>query len=194
MERIERDRSTKEYLEKSLSDSKDAITELEEDIVDRIKVRTILQQVAQDIQSSFKVRLSEIVTLALCTIFDETYIFNIDFVQKRNKTETEIYIMKGDVRLSPLDSMGGGVLQVISFALRLSLFLLKTPRLRNTIILDEPFSFLSKDHQEKAGELLLTLSKKLGIQFIVVTHSDFMVGDSTFEVINTNNISKVLEL
>jgi DNA repair exonuclease SbcCD ATPase subunit len=59
-----------------------------------------------------------------------------------------------------------------------------SPRTRNTIILDEPFRFLSEDHQEQAGIMLKEISKKLGIQFLVVTHNPILaeVADRTFNV------------
>jgi len=74
------------------------------------------------------------------------------------------------VRMNPSADSGGGAVDVAAFALRLSLWSLQNPRSRNTIILDEPFRFLSKDLHHKAGELLKQISETLGIQLIIVTH------------------------
>jgi len=66
-------------------------------------------------------------------------------------------------------------------------------RISNTIVLDEPFRFLSRELQGRAGEMLKLLSQKLGIQFIFVTHVQDLVeaADRVFEVRKKKQISKV---
>jgi DNA repair exonuclease SbcCD ATPase subunit len=64
------------------------------------------------------------------------------------------------------------------------------------IILDEPFKFISRDLQERAGEILKTLSKKMNLQILMVTHiPEFIeVADKVFEVKkNDKGISRVIE-
>jgi len=64
----------------------------------------------------------------------------------------------------------------------------------NVIILDEPFRFLSKDLQPRAGEIMRELSHRLNIQFIMVTHAKEMIeiSDRVFEVSQIDGISKVV--
>ena len=52
------------------------------------------------------------------------------------------------------------------------------------IILDEPFRFISRDLQARAGEILKMLSQKLGLQILMVTHIGEMIdiADKVFEV------------
>jgi ABC-type lipoprotein export system ATPase subunit len=81
---------------------------------------------------------------------------------------------------------------VISFALKISLWNLKRGKKNNTLIFDEPFKFYNYE-QEKVGELKKELSRKLGLQFIFVTHNPVYAkdSDSVFEVVQINGVSKV---
>lgn len=158
------------------------------------KARAILQIVAQDVQSSIKLHIEDIVNLAIDTVFPNSYTFVLDFVLKRNKTECEMFVMDQDGNKQDIVyGNGGGLVDIISFALRISLYSLKSGKKNNTIILDEPFRFLSKDLHNKAGEILQELSEKLHIQFIIVTHEDSIVdyADRVFTVKKINNNSEV---
>ena len=69
------------------------------------------------------------------------------------------------------DDLGGSVLDVISFALRVVLWTLETPQSRPIFILDEPMKWLGNgDELEKACRLLYELSHELKIQILLVTH------------------------
>lgn len=148
------------------------------------QAQAIIQRVAKDTQSQLEYHITDIVTMALETIFDEPYKFGVEFVVKRNKTECELFFERGGERIKPMDAAGGGVIDTTTFALKIALWTLQTPRSRNTIILDEPFKFLSKDLLPRSSELLQRLSDKLNLQFIIVTHLDELTecADKVFKV------------
>jgi len=70
---------------------------------------------------------------------------------------------------SILDGCGGGLKDIVSFALRVAIWSLDSES-SPVILLDEPFKFVSAGHRNQGAELLHTLSRKLGIQFVVVSH------------------------
>lgn len=153
----------------------------------------IAQQVAKQTQNQIKIHISEMVSLALGSIFEDPYSFELDFVDKRGKTEAEMYFVRDGERINPMDASGGGAVDVASFALRIALWNIKRPKSNNTIVLDEPFRFLSKDLQPKASELLKLLSDRLGIQFIIISHNPEIIqaADKIFEVKIHKGISSV---
>lgn len=160
------------------------------------EAQQILQLVAQETQKNIVVHISDIVTTALDAVFEsDAYEFRIDFVQKRGRTEAELYFERDGNRCDPLTASGGGAVDVAAFALRVALWSLVNhgSRISNTIVLDEPFRFLSRELQGRAGEMLKMLSQKLGIQFIFVTHVQDLVeaADRVFEVRKKKQISKV---
>jgi DNA repair exonuclease SbcCD ATPase subunit len=69
------------------------------------------------------------------------------------------------------------------------------PRTRNTIILDEPFKHLSDTYQDQASAMIKELSRKLNLQFIIITHKEALTNyaDKIFKVSIKNGKSQVSE-
>ena len=90
---------------------------------------------------------------------------------------------------------GGGVIDIASFALRIALWSISSPRPMNTLIFDEPFRFLSRELQPRAGIMLQEICKKLGLQIILVTHNPSLIdsADKIFRVSQRNGKSIVKE-
>jgi len=151
----------------------------------------ILQETATEMQESLRWHISDIVQTAIDAVFPDMYEFKIDFIIKNNRTNCDIYLEKDGKKIDPMNSSGGGLIDIVSLALRMSAWSLgKTD---NLIIMDEPLKFLSEDLKPLAGEIIQTLSKKLNLQLIIVTHDKFLidVADKVFKVKLKNNISYV---
>jgi DNA repair ATPase RecN len=146
------------------------LDEMEQEIGGIEEAQEIAQHVALATQEELKVRLSDLVSSALQAVFETPYQFEIEFEHKRGGTEARLMFVRDGLEIDPLTEAGGGVVDVASFALRLACILLSRPAVGRTVFLDEPFKFLSRDMQPRAGELLEELSKKLSIQFVLVTH------------------------
>ena len=144
----------------------------------------IIQAVTQQTQEQLQYHLSELVTLALQSILPEPYDFKLNFTSRRNKTEVDIVLVRDSKEFDPLTCLGGGVIDFISFALRITLWSITSPHRRAVLILDEPFKHLSKDLHGKASRLLRLISSKLGMQIIMVSHSPDLIeaADKVFEV------------
>lgn len=134
------------------------------------RVQSIFQDCAQLIQQKAHLRISAVVSKCLSIVFDEPYSFHILFEQKRGKTEARLVFKRGEMEIDPLFASGGGVIDIASFALRISCMMLKTPEVRKLIIMDEPFKFVSEQYQDYVRDMLQQLSDELGIQFIMITH------------------------
>lgn len=153
--------------------------------------QVILQEVATETQARLKLHLEELVQSAIDAVFPDQYKVHIDFLSKAGQTECDIYLMRGNDRIDPMDSSGGGVVDIVSFALRLVSWSIGTTE--NTIVLDEPFKFLSVGLRSLAGDLLRRLSHILGLQLIYVTHDPELVqvADRVFEISQKEGISSV---
>lgn len=160
------------------------------------QAQVFLQKVAQDTQSQLKLKIEDIVNLALNTVFPDEYLFQVDFNVSRGKTDAELVFVnqKTGGRVDPMTASGGGVVDIVAFALRIAGYVLES-NVDNVIILDEPFRFVSKDLVDRAGEILKVLSTKLGLQIILVTHiPEFIdIADKVFRVRkNQNGVSKII--
>ena len=143
-------------------------------------IQVLFQKVAQETQEQLKYHLEDVVQLAIDTCFPGEYKFSVSFELLRGKTEAHIVLIKNGKEIDPLTAVGGGLVDLLSFALRISIWTLT--KTRNTIILDEPFKHLSENLHSFAGEFLKTISKKMGIQFIMVSHNKTII-DSADNVI-----------
>jgi ABC-type cobalamin/Fe3+-siderophores transport system ATPase subunit len=156
-----------------------------------LKARSIVQIVAEQTQKKLEYHISNLVSMALASVFPEPYVFQLRFVQKRNKTEAELIFSKnGNETDDILNTGGGGVADIASIALRISLWSIK--KTRPTLILDEATKFLhSPEYQEKASQMLKEVSEKLGLQIIMVSDQKNILeyADKVIPVINKNGTS-----
>ncbi len=153
------------------------------------KARAIIQTVAEQTQKQIEYHISNLVSLALASVFPDPYEFKIQFVQRRNRTEADLIFIKDGNEGTPIDVSGGGPLDVASFALRASIWSIKPTR--NVLILDEPFGFVSRDLQYKCSEMVKMISEKLNVQIIMVSHIPELIAkaDKVVGVTNKGGIS-----
>jgi ABC-type sulfate/molybdate transport systems ATPase subunit len=173
-------------IQKSLAEVKVQLQEKNRSLIRHERAREIVRSVGLKTQEQLQFHIADITSLALEAVFDNPYELKVEFVQRRNKTECDLYFVRGDNKVDPMEAAGVGAVDVASFALRIA-------RTRNTIILDEPFRFLSANYQEKASTMLKEISDKLKIQFIIVTHEETLTAaaDKIFEVSIRNGKTKV---
>lgn len=159
------------------------------------KARQVINEAAKNTQQFFKAQVETLVTTAIRTVFDRPFEFKLIFEEKRNKIEARPVIKEGENEYDPKDEMGGGIIDIISFALRVVLWSLQTNRTRNVFILDEPFKWTGA-LMVKAGMMLKELSDKLGIQVIMITHDDELmdISDKTWIVRHNGEKSIVKEM
>jgi len=164
------------------------------DIKSHDMARIILTNAGKIAQENMTKKVETLVTLAIRTVFDRPLTFKLIFEEKRKNVEARPVILEGGNEFSPKDDLGGGVIDIVSFALRLVIWHISTPRRRNIFILDEPFRFTGK-LINKAGEVLQYLSKELGFQVILISHDDELIGfcDRVYRI-HHNGVESVVKL
>jgi DNA repair exonuclease SbcCD ATPase subunit len=161
----------------SLNGERGRLVESQGRVATLTEARSIAQEVAVQIQEEAHKKIASLVTRCLEAVFDHPYSFHIHFERIRGKTEARLVFERGGVELEGLDSVGGGVIDVAAFALRLACLSLTRPRPRMALFLDEPFRFVSANYRPRVAELLETLSQELSLQVLLVTHdADFRLG------------------
>ena len=183
---------TQALLSKQKSDLQDQIEGLKGDIEIYIKARWVLSEVARLTQEKVKEYIETLTTMAIRAVFDSDFEFLVEFKISRNKSECYFSVKEDGFEYVPKDDDGGGLIDIISFALRVVLYSLEKPRSRRVIILDEPFKWTGK-LMGRAGEMIKEISEKLGIQIIMVTHEPELseIADRSFLVEKIDGISRV---
>ena len=125
-----------------------------------------VQKAARDTQDQLRVRIEDVVQSSLDAVFPGSYTFRTEFVARRGRTELDMWLDKDGTRMDPLDSNGGGVVDVLSLALRVCCLTMSMNA--RVLLLDEPFKFIRGRARQRLGDMLSRLSRKLGIQVIMV--------------------------
>lgn len=194
-EQVDQLKGRRTQIKQDIRDTKALIRTKKQSLYNHEEAREILRKVGLETQQQLQYRISDITSLALEAIFPDPNELVAEFVERRNKTECDLYFMKNGNKADPLASTGGGVVDVASFALRVASWSMQSPRSRPVIFLDEPFKHLSTDLQPKASEMLKEISDRLGLQLIMVTHEEELMeeADKTFRVSIVNGVSHVEE-
>jgi len=172
---------TEEKLSRTDLETKEKeVVRLKEELQDFTQARWVLSEVSRITQQNFSTYVQEMVTMAIQSVFSRPFKFIMNFEIKRNKSECALTVQDGDGEpFIPKDEMGGGLLDIISIALRVVFWSLERPRSEAVFLLDEPMKFVGKgDMFHRAGKLLRDLSEKLGVQFIINTHEEELVSMS----------------
>lgn len=166
--RISSLKARKKVIEKDIQKKEKELENCKKEKQDAEDARTILQVAAKETQRNLETHFSSLVTNSFDIVFDDPYEFKPEFVEKRNKTECNLWFVRNGKHLTPRFSSGGAVRDVAAFALRLAYWRLE--KSEPLLILDEPFKKLHRDRLLRVTETIRYLSDELGLQMIIVTH------------------------
>lgn len=158
--------------------------------------RTALTEFAQQSQEEIKTSIEDLVTLALRSVFDREWSFKLYFERKRNDFTIRPVIVENGEEFDPKDELGGGAIDIISYALRVILFSLSDDAndYERVMILDEPMKFVGTgDTLSRAGSMIKEIAERLEIQTIMVTHDEELaeISDVAYEVTHNGTKSEI---
>lgn len=155
---------------------------------------SIARKAAQLVQDALASRLSGIVTKALRTVFqDSERSFLIRFVERRDVTECDFFIVIDGEEYDVLDEDGGGVADVCSLCLQIAAILL-SPETEKILIADEIARHLDGyGSQDRFVAVLSDLCRELDFTVLTVTHAEpiRLMADAVFEVSKVGAVSSV---
>lgn len=151
------------------------------------KAVELLTIVEKSTKGMLKKGFEEIVTYALQYIMSSSeYSFGLEFSRRGNLQEIDFNLKTPDCKElhDIMSGNGGGTVDILSLALRVSLIELTKPKIEGFICLDEPFKQLSAGHLEAARNFLRTINRRIKRQIIMVTHKSDLVtnADKAIEI------------
>jgi DNA repair exonuclease SbcCD ATPase subunit len=161
------------------------------------KASLFLQSLSDTTRIQVLDRISGIVSECLQVVKDPNLEFKMVLQTKANQPVLEMWVRDRttDQLYDAVQSMGGGLCDLISLSLRVALLVKWSPSLSRILILDEIGKFVSVKDQELLAEFVKKLSSALNIQFIWISHSNVLEvsASKVFEVIKENDVSKVVD-
>ncbi len=157
-----------EIANKSASNFRSKIEATEQRIVNIDKAKLIMQKAAKLSQDNLAAHLSGIVTQAIQAVIQKPYEFVCEFVERREATEADLYLVKDGEDFDIIGGTGGGLADVISFSLKVAYLLLSN--VDRVLLIDEVSRHLNSPEQRKIfSEVLVRLSQEFNIQLILNT-------------------------
>ena len=166
----------RELVRRRLADAERAVAAARADQADIDAVQRVVQYVAARVQTGFGDYVGAICTKAVHHVFPDRKgdAFVVRFRENRGKTECQrVLVSKGGSEAHPFDCAGGGVWDVLGFALQGAMIALEEPKPSLIMFTDEPFKFIhGREKRRKALSMLRNVSVNLGIQMIIIHQSD----------------------
>lgn len=183
----------------------DQLKKIEKKLEDKEKYSEVLTQVSLLFQktSEFareqsKRQIEDTVTKCLQFIFETDIEFLIELSEARSVPIADFFVQSNyseaySIKTKPEIARGGGVVDIISLALRIAFLQQNQPILSGPLILDEPGKHVSNDYIFNLGEFLKQSSNIFNRQIIMVTHNPHLsqISDKAFQVKNKKGISEV---
>lgn len=135
------------------------------------KASEFLIDFSEETRRNMKNKIESLANSALKIVFPNKRIVFKLIPQKTSRGVNYNTYAETDGVIDPLlDSKGGGVKDIISICIRISYLRMLKSKLRQILILDEPFKNIDKVRLQIAIDWLRKVSKEFGIQFIIITH------------------------
>ncbi len=186
----------KEQLTNNKSNSQEILLEI--NLLE--KVNLLFQRTSEFARNQAKLQIESLVTNCLEFVFDDNIKFEIEIKELNGRPHAKFYVVtnqgENEVRLEPELSRGGGVVDVVSLALRIAFLEIHKPKIEGPLMLDEPGKHVSSNYIFNVSSFLKKVSELFGRQIIMITHNDFLssIGDNSYIVQLDNGISNVEQL
>lgn len=198
--KLEQKKGQRDYLIRLIADTRGKIEDKEKDLDNHEKAREVIREVSLKTQKQLEYNISEITSTALSAVLDDPYELDVEFVQRRNKTECDLFFVRGGNKIDPTDG-GGGAVDIASFALRVASWSIQNPRTRPVLILDEPFKHLKgEEANRKMLAMVREITEKLGLQVIMISdervsrEATIEATDRLFEARMKNGRTKMVKI
>ncbi|MDD4569396.1 MAG: ATPase [Tepidanaerobacteraceae bacterium] len=190
-------KSIKDKLEKDLSIKQNELKQLT-DLVDTLEqVRLLLQRTSEYAREQIKQQIEMLVTHCLQFVFGPNLEFTIELNEIRGKTSAEFFVISiyddEKIKTKPQDARGGGVVDVISLALRIAVIQNTDTYKDGPLILDEPAKHLSSEYIGNVAQFLKQISDVFQRQIIMVTHNQYLseIADLSYKVELKGGVSDI---
>ncbi|NLJ78204.1 MAG: ATPase [Tissierellia bacterium] len=180
---VAKEEGKREKLIEQIDDNKEQLKAIHEEIDLMEKVGLLLQETAEFARDQAKDQIETLVTNCIQYIFENNAEFKIEIEELYGKPSAEFYVITQVddtvIKTKPEQSRGGGVIDIISLALRIAFLHAYEPKIEGPLILDEPAKHVSEDYIFNVADFLKRTSEMFRRQIIMVTHNDHLASIAT---------------
>ena len=194
---LSKESGKREKIIEEINDSSKKIAEINTNIDLLEKVNILLQKTSEFAREQAKTQIEILVTNCLQYVFESNIEFKIEIEELYGKPNAEFYVITNAdghiIKTKPELSRGGGVVDIISLALRISFLQVHKPLVEGPLILDEPAKHVSEDFIFNVADFLKKTSEMFNRQIIMVTHNNHLssIGTNAYRVELKGTVSSV---
>lgn len=188
-----------EKIKEQLNSNKKESEEITLDLDLLEKVNILFQRTSEFARNQAKIQIESLVTNCLQFVFADNLEFEIEIKESNGRPSAKFFVVTqnedNEIRLEPELSRGGGVVDVVSLALRIAFLEIHKPKIEGPLMLDEPAKHVSSDYIFNVSNFLKKVSELFGRQIIMITHDDFLaaIGDRSYNVALKDGVSYIEE-
>lgn len=197
---ISKEMGKKEIIEEQLENKKKISREISNEVDLLSKVSALLHKTSEYAREQAKVQVETLVTKCLQYVFETNIEFIIEIDEQRGKSAADFYVVNTSddivLKTKPELSRGGGVVDIVSLALRIAFLQTHKPKIQGPLILDEPAKHVSDEYIYNVSEFLKQSSDLFDRQIIMVTHNKHLssIASNAYKVELKNSVSEVAKL
>ena len=190
----------REKLDEHLNEYLKKYSEINSELELLEKVSVLSQKTSEFAREQAKSQIENLVTKCLQFIFESNIKFTIEIEDLRNKASAEFYVINEtdelEIKTKPELSRGGGVVDIVSLALRIAFLQIQKPTIQGPLILDEPAKHVSQEFINNVGEFLRQTSEMFNRQIIMITHDNYLaaLSNKCYKVNLVDNVSVVQQM
>jgi DNA repair exonuclease SbcCD ATPase subunit len=171
-----------DYEAGTISRLQSKIKQLEDEKTQLVKAVGLIDRCIQIISANGIGKIESIVSAGLQTVFGNDLWLVVEKKETARGNSYRLLVRDGETVGNPMDSFGGGVVNVISFLLRV--ILIKRFKLAKLLILDEQFNNVSEDYLPHVSEMLHKFTHENGFTILAVTHQPILASaaDAIYQV------------
>lgn len=174
-------RARKEAVGLQLGVARKTMQDLETKKAHLLKCAAVLDKLTQEVASKGVGRVEQVVTQGLQVVFGPNVAC---ILEKKDGAKGTTYAIRlkvttkaGEVVGDPMDSFGGGPVNIMSFLLRV--LMIHRFKLARLLVLDESFNNVSREYLGAVSALLKTLVDDHGYHILAVTHQPELAANAT---------------
>lgn len=157
-------------LQEELVKNQKRMDKLEHDKEVVVKAKKVLDLVSQTVAEKGIGKIETIVTGGMRIVFGKNYRFVIEKKAGARGTTYRLLVEKDGVLGEPMDTNGGGIVNIVSLLLRV--IMIKRWKRASFLALDEALNGVAVKYIPKASEMLRSLASDHHFNIIAVTHQE----------------------
>gem|GEM_PF-6020377 len=163
--------------------------------------KEIIKEASKEARKNASHILEEMATNALQSILNMDKRVEVVLNEDGNTPSAEILVFEKDefgneIDVDVTEEDGGGIADIVSLAMFVSMIALAGNKNSAPLILDEPTKYVSKGYSENVSKFLYEISRYLNKQIFMVTHDETLANtaDSAYLVERKNLTSEITKI